>query len=892
MRNLTNPLLAILFAAPLTIAAQQTTTIYAEDFSNEEAFARYTTLNMNEDEFTWEYDRERSALSCERYFDMAWDDLLLPPLNLVKGREYTFSFDVQVVGDDDFTDNFESITVYKKIKTNATSGFSEGELLGTEFEVIPESATPTRRTYTYVSEYNSTAYFTIEHNTCLEAFGEALRPYGKLIVDNISVTEYDPNAPVNPDIVPAKPLAVETPSLTYDYTNATATLTWKPVTEDENGNALTAADVTYTVRRRGDSAPLATGLTTCSFTDAVTFDDVNATVSFGQKRLQYYVTASNAQGDSPSTLSQIRSLGQPDGLPFIESFANGGYSHFWTENHTGHGRWTAMDASDRYTQDADGGLYTFSAQDNGESGTAYSALVDMEGAIKPVLTFYVYYVFPSGDLNLLVSADGGAYRQAWAFDPDRDAANEWVKVEVPLADCNAAHTLQFAFDASELAVASLVYIDNLSLQSSLAHDLDISIASMPRNLTVGENRTMKVKVTNRGTQNVSGDDYDVQALAYGWPIASASGVDVEAGKSVVITLSGLKADGHFDTSVTLAARVDYINDEYHNNDYTPVATLPVKHSLYPAPNNVEAEVTSAGVVLTWSAPDAPRSVSTPLTDSFEDYEDFTITNAGEWTFYQGVEGNVYSLEGIAFPNAGHPQAWMVFNPSEAGITNRPAHSGEKYLAAFSHPYVTEDSWFISERLGGISQQISLWARAFDTYTETFKVSYSTEDMEPESFVDLGNSTTTVTQEWTKYTFDLPEGTKYFAVRATSTDALALLVDDVTYVPATQAAQNIKLVGYNIYRDGDLVATCPADALTWTDTPEPEYHTYRIAALWDKGESALTPHLDVDLRNIVGLQHMVNAADAANQPLYDAAGRRVAQSFRGIVVNSAGRKLLK
>ncbi|MDO4211672.1 MAG: hypothetical protein Q4D23_08175 [Bacteroidales bacterium] len=888
MRNLTKTLLAILFAAPLTIAAQRTTTIYAEDFSNEEAFARYTTLNTNEDEFTWEYDRERGALSCERYFDMAWDALLLPPLNLVKGREYTFSFDVQVVGDDDFTDNFESITVYTKIKTNTTSGFSEpGELLGTDFEVIPESATPTRRTYTFVSKYNETAYFTIEHNTCLEVFGEALRPYGKLIVDNISVTEFDPDAPVVPEVIPAKPLAVETPSLCYDYESATATLTWNPVVEDENGNALTAADVTYTVRRRGDSAPLAMGLTTCSFTDVVAFDEVNATASFGQKRLQYYVTATNAQGDSPSTLSQIRALGQPDALPFIESFANDSYSHFWTESHTGHGRWTAMDASDRYTQDADGGLYSFSAQEDGESSTAYSALINMENATKPVLTFYVYYVFPSGELNLLVSADGGEYRQAWTYDSNRDAAKEWVKVEVPLTDYNAAHTLQFAFDASEFAVASLVYIDNISLQSSIAHDLDISLVSAPRNLTVGEKRTMKVKVTNRGTQNVSGNDYDVHALAY-WPIASAKGIDVEAGKSVIITLSGLQADGHFDTSVTLAARVEYLEDEYHSNDCTSPITLPVKHSLYPAPNDVKAEVTSAGVVLTWSAPDAPRSVSTPLTDSFEDYEDFTITNAGEWTFYQGVEGNVYSLEGISFPNAGHPQAWTVFNPAEAGLTNRPAHNGDKYLAAFSHPYVTEDSWFISERLGGISQQISLWARAFDTYTETFKVSYSTEDMEPESFVDLDNSTTTVTQEWKEYTFDLPEGTKYFAVRATSHDALALLVDDVTYVPATQAAQDIKLVGYNIYRDRYLVATCPADALTMTDTPDPDYHTYRIAAVWDKGESALTPHLDVDTRKIDSLGTVVADPATSNAVSYDLSGRRASSSTR--IYIRGGRKV--
>lgn len=871
----TKHILAALALATLPFAASaQVKTIFSEDFSSEDSFSAFTVVDANNDghnELTWEYNAIKQAATSERFFCDAAEYIFTPAIDMVAGHEYTLSFNASIEGEEEESGNFESLSVYYSYDPTIRSvNFNDAFV---EFKQIT-TIEPTKLSFTFTAKGTGKTRFVIRHDTCEEAFG-VIPMYGMLIIDDICLTE-NASPGVDPDIIPAKPLAVETPSLIYDYKGSTATLTWNPVTEDENGNALTAADVTYTVRRRGDSTPLATGLTTCSFTDAVTFDDVNATASFGQKRLQYYVTASNAQGDSPSTLSQIRALGQADALPFIESFANGGYSHFWTENHTGHGRWTAMDASDRYTQDADGGLYTFSAQDGGESGTAYSALIDMESAAKPVLTFYVYYVFPSGDLNLLVSADGGEYRQAWTFDPDRDAANEWVKVEVPLTDYNAAHTLQFAFDATEFAVASLVYIDNLSLQSSIAHDLDISIVSAPRNLTVGEKRTMKVKVTNRGTQNVSGADYDVfikhEVGQVPW-LGQANGVDVEAGKSVIIPISGLVADGFFPASVDIVAKIDYIDDEYHSNDCTSPITLPVKHSLYPAPNDVAAEVTSAGVVLTWSAPDAPRSVSTPLTDSFEDYEDFTITDAGEWSFYQGVEGNVYTLEEITFPNAGHPQAWMVFNPSEAGLTNRSAHSGEKYLAAFSHPYVTEDSWLISPNLGGISQQISLWARAFDAYDETFKVSYSTVDMEPESFVDLDNSTTKVTQEWTEYTFDLPEGTKYFALRATSFDALALLVDDITYVPAEQAAQNIKLVGYNIYRDGNLVATCPADALTMTDTPEPgEYHYYRIAALWDKGESALTPYLDVDLRTIDALSNVTADASADAAVSYDLSGR--------------------
>ena len=82
--------------------------------------------------------------------------------------------------------------------------------------------------------------------------------------------------------------------------------------------------------------------------------------------------------------------------------------------------------------------------------------------------------------------------------------------------------------------------------------------------------------------------------------------------------------------------------------------------------------------------------------------------------------------------------------------------------------------------------------------------------------------------------DLPQGAKYFAIRhITGKDNVCIfMLDDVTFVKGYA-----KPKGYNVYRDGKLVATLNEQTMTIDDKAETEgLHRYAITAVYDKGES--------------------------------------------------------
>jgi len=62
--------------------------------------------------------------------------------------------------------------------------------------------------------------------------------------------------------------------------------------------------------------------------------------------------------------------------------------------------------------------------------------------------------------------------------------------------------------------------------------------------------------------------------------------------------------------------------------------------------------------------------------------------------------------------------------------------------------------------------------------------------------------------WTSYSFKLPEGARRFAIRCTSVFKFMFFVDDVTFIPVPEENE-IVLEGYNVYRDGNLLARVPA-----------------------------------------------------------------------------------
>ncbi len=98
------------------------------------------------------------------------------------------------------------------------------------------------------------------------------------------------------------------------------------------------------------------------------------------------------------------------------------------------------------------------------------------------------------------------------------------------------------------------------------------------------------------------------------------------------------------------------------------------------------------------------------------------------------------------------------------------------------------------------------------------------------------------QDWTEVTYDLPAGAKYFAIRMVSHDVFAFQVDDITYSAAAAKMLSLatEITGYNIYRDGKLIASVGADVNSYVDINETDgEHTYYVTVLYGDKESGLS-----------------------------------------------------
>ncbi len=95
-----------------------------------------------------------------------------------------------------------------------------------------------------------------------------------------------------------------------------------------------------------------------------------------------------------------------------------------------------------------------------------------------------------------------------------------------------------------------------------------------------------------------------------------------------------------------------------------------------------------------------------------------------------------------------------------------------------------------------------------------------------------------------YSFNLPAGTKYFAIHCNSENKYLLLVDDITF-EAKNANKNITLSGYNVYCDGARVNDAPvATAAHVHNGHDGAVHTYHVTAVYEEGESSASNPAEV------------------------------------------------
>lgn len=612
------------------------------------------------------------------------------------------------------------------------------------------------------------------------------------------------------------------------------TLSWTAPETDIEGRPLNPELVSYNIY-----------LMENYYTKVLVKSDVKATTytyralpaDAPQQFLYWVVFPVTAAGESDGRASNMIPVGQPDGCPFNESFANTALSHpmaFSGDDEVSWSLYGDSDLDDVASKDGDNGFAMMYSNQLGSSASLITAKIKISET-TPAAVFYTYNIATDDNNQIEVSVINGNQTEvvSTVVVNKTGPAGMWNRVVVPLTQY-AGKTVQLSLRG---IINSYVFIlvDDVFIGDILADDLAATTVSAPVKVRPGQEFSVSVKIENRGVNVAEG--YNVELYDNDEKVASKDGVKLAAGASTVVDFKQV-------LSITSDMQNEYYAVVSHGadgdaaNNRSETATVSLRLCNYPSVAALVGESTGDGVVLSWSEPDLSNIRPEVIVEDFEDAESFATTY-GDWTFLD-IDGDVVGgFEGIDIPclNVGKdPATFFVFDASQPQFNQTfAAKSGDKYLASvFNYETTPVDDWAISPVLTGEAQTISFFAKSYSTANpESMEILYSTGSLDPADFIIL-RDVEEVMGSWTKYEAELPEGAKYFAIRSYAADAFMLMIDDVTFTPEPGA---LSLTGYNVYRDGVRINDAPVEEPAFTDADATDgEHVYHVTAVYDKGES--------------------------------------------------------
>ena len=703
------------------------------------------------------------------------------------------------------------------------------------------------------------------------------------------------------------------------------TVTWDAPTQSVNGGYVDFSAITYRVERVSESSGVvAEGTSETSYTDVIP-------VTEGQVNASYIITPLYNGNEGEAVQSNSVVTGKPLDLPYKASFAWGEQEN-WTQDGEVHDFdfYATGDIYDDWTgeplieaPDYDGGFLVAESQyaDYDTHSRLVSPMLNLNSVSVPTMKFMFHYgrsawYDPEWDgeiddnIQVQVSFDGGEWQDvenAQFFL--NEMTDQWVECEVILpknADANFANIGLLASALSDqMGARRDLYVDNIRIgEASVENDLAVIAFTIdPKRVNVGEDFVIKYDILNRGSQQAQ--DYTVNIYRDGELYQSIAGQSLAAGTSTTgtATCTATVADADAE-SINWQLEVVWADDQMPENNMSAEVATSVRPNELPAPEYLSATTSGGNVTLTWAACQSVEPAQGEMayvTDDFESYSPFAIDGVGEWTLYDGDQATTLVTPRIpvTYENQGAPMAFQVFNTTatqtwvEDNMDNAfMPHSGEQYMAAPSVDYPFEnDDWLITPRLDGRAQTIKFWAKAATFDSEWINVYTSTTDSHHDSFVKLNEEERIyVNDGWREYSFDVPEGTSYFAVRCIRRSVM-LMVDDFTFAPAATAEAPRTLTGYNVYRDGELIAFVPAPETTYTSEKSGSDATYCVTAVYEQGESLPSNEVTIQVTAI----EEVMATMPTDARIYDVQGRQHSELQPGINIirysNGTVRKVL-
>lgn len=644
-----------------------------------------------------------------------------------------------------------------------------------------------------------------------------------------------------------------------------AIVTWVAPTQGENGGSLDYSKLTYTVTRN-DGVEVATGLSETRFVDT-TIDTTE-----GQKNVYYEITAVNAAGTSAKAKTHFLVYGNPYTGEYHESFKNGAVeTKPWvievvneSLNPGAIPYWQVVTKGANpivEAQDGDNGLVTCTRNTPWAASRIISPKLQKGDIKNPVLSFWMYHYY-NPDLENGWSTDqdimqpevfvDGKYTNLTEKPLLLINGNGWYKYEILLNDFVADKVFQIAFCGTS-GTGYNMHLDNIAVTSVFDNDIRIAGFDLYERLAVGTSRDITVTVRNQGANAAS--DYKVVLFRDGEVFKEASSSKtLKFGEEEIFLFPVSATIFDAGNEYKYSAEVIYNVDENLINNKSEEKTIEVPAPELPGVTDLNAVMNEGKVELTWGEPASPSANGSTI-EGFENFEAFTVTNFNDWTLFDidaletyGIS-NSESESGIyEYPNACLQMSFMAFNPLKAGINNKlwTPFSGNQMAVAFASVGGQNNDWLISPEITG-GQTVSFYAKTPSLYygEEPFYFCYSTTDSLYTSFKPLSDLEKVPYGSWVQYSYTLPEDAKYFAINYVGNEQFALFIDDIEY--ESMNPMLLELQGFNVYRNNELITPSIVEDFMYTDETKlanGKPFTYRVSAIYDKGESALSNEVTV------------------------------------------------
>lgn len=660
-------------------------------------------------------------------------------------------------------------------------------------------------------------------------------------------------------------------------------VSWTAPTVDVNGRSLPTDSVFYDVVMDGKWR-ITKGSSATSVTVKLNREDY-----IPQQFKYFYVEPYTSAGSNRDgrIYSEMVPVGAPKTLPFTETVPNGGVQNNWALSGA-YNKWqpyNSVGTPQCYPQDNDGGLWGWIPAVAGDQALLMTGKILITGE-NPTASFYYRAIADSKNEIHLVYRELGQkeWKTLHKLKLNETGKDDWVREFVPLNEINGKK-VQLGFGGIAEDTRYLICIDNIYVGEIVTYDAAIADSDAPTKTKPGEPVAVRATVENKGFKDL--DDIAISLIRGDKTVAKIENYQLPVGARTEVELTDNTVDLFTESTLNYYIQIQSSKDQVASNNYTPVYNVNVILPKTPVITDLTAADKTAGVTLTWTQPNiASGNPDNIVTEDFEDYKTWDIDRAGDWTFYDVDKRGTVGIGGVSIPNLHKPMAYMVFENSKLNYTYKSHANGRKYLASFCSSAdkdgtISNDNWLVSPKLSGVAQNVSFWAKTYNDYygEEEFEFLYSTTDNKVGSFKKLGGASVPMNealtengQPWTGYSYDVPAGTRYFAIRHISKDGFIFMLDDITY---NAGGGDIKLLGYNVYRDGKKINDALVAEPTYVDkTAEKGTHKYYVTSVYDLGESDLSNMASVDASSVDELAYgldirtsnlaiIINGADGNN-----------------------------